>query len=134
MKKHRILQREKRTFFPHFVKHELHVKRYISVFPRKPFKYGYQKLVPAHLLPCFGVQKRLTYEQKELVLQFTGGVWNLRLLKALLFQRCKIMLPDELTWNEILNQIEIYLGKKQSGSIPKVQPVSSAQKVSMLVR
>ena len=87
---------------------------YVTVYPCKPFKHGHGILVPKDHLPSFDVQDDLSKKQKYLILQFTGGVWNLTVLRALLIERCNTENVEDLTWKDILTEIELHLSKTES--------------------
>ena len=86
---------------------------HMTVYPCKPFKHGYEKVVNKDELLSFDVRRDLSEEQKNLIRRFTGGVWNLTLLKALLIERCSTQYVDDLTWKDILTHIEIYLNQNK---------------------
>lgn len=87
---------------------------HMTVYPCKPFKHGYEKVINKDQLLSFDIQRDLSKEQKDLVRQFIGGVWNLKVLKALLIERCNAQNVDNLTWKDILTHIGTYLGQKKA--------------------
>ena len=86
---------------------------HMTVYPCKPFKHGYEMLVNKDQLLSFDIQRDLSEGEKNLVRQFTGGVWNLTVLKALLIERCNTQNIDDLTWKDILTHVGTYLNQKK---------------------
>ena len=87
---------------------------HMTVYPCKPFKHGYEKVINKDQLLSFDIQQDLSEEQKNLVRQFTGGVRNLTVLKALLIERCNTRNADDLTWKDILSHVGTYLNQKKA--------------------
>ncbi len=78
-------------------------------YPVYPLRDGYKRVgysLDGKQRPLYGPSEDpLNEKQKEFVLFFTGGVWNMGRLSAFLQQHCNVTDPAGLTWKNIFDHL-----------------------------